>query len=101
MAELQNRLSKKQTNKKISAAQLGSEHDNMMKERRRQPSTGQKRTQMNTLADSNYFYTEINTVHKFSCTYNFVYVHVTCTVVTVHAICKVLASPYQQVKLPR
>ena len=57
MAGLQNQLPQMQTNKKISAVQLGSEHDNTMNERRRQPSTGQKR-KMNTLADSNYFYIE-------------------------------------------
>ena len=44
-------------NKQTKLAELGSEYDNMMNERRRQPSTGQKR-EMNTLADSNYFYTE-------------------------------------------
>ena len=43
-------------NKKISAAQLGSKHDNTMNKSRQQ-STRQKR-KMNTLADANYFYTE-------------------------------------------
>ena len=56
MTGLQNRLPQKQTNK-ISAAQQGSEHDNTMEEKRRQPSTGQKR-KMNTLEDSNYFSTD-------------------------------------------
>ena len=37
MAGLRNQLPQKQ---KISAAQLGSGHDNTMNERRRQPSTG-------------------------------------------------------------
>ena len=44
-------------NKEISTGQLGSEHDNTMNERSRQLSTGQKR-KTNTLAVSNYFYTE-------------------------------------------
>ena len=56
MAGLQNRPPQKQINKKISAAQLGSEYDNTMNERR-QPSRGWKR-KMKTMADSNYFYTE-------------------------------------------
>ena len=30
------------------------------------------------LTDSNYFYTGINTMHKFSCTQNAVCVHVIC-----------------------
>ena len=42
--------------KKIRAAQIGSEHDNTINEKRRRPSKGQKK--MNTLADYNYFYTE-------------------------------------------
>ena len=42
MAGLKNRLPKKQTNKKISTAQLRYEHDNMMNERRLQPRTEQK-----------------------------------------------------------
>ena len=49
--------SSKTNKQKISVAQLGSEHDNTMNERRGQPSTGQKR-KMNTLADSNYFYSD-------------------------------------------
>ena len=57
MAGLQNRPPDKQTNKKISAAQLGSEHDNTMNERRMKPSIEQQR-KMNTLVDSNHFYTE-------------------------------------------
>ena len=40
------------------------------------------------LTDSNYFYTEINTVHELSCTQNAVCFHVTGTVVTVHSICQ-------------
>ena len=40
------------------------------------------------LADSNYFYIEINTVREFSCMHNHVFVHVTCTIVIMHAICK-------------
>lgn len=45
--------------------------------------------------------TGINTVHEFSCTDNVVCVHVTFTVVTVHAVCEGLAwnqedpVPYQ------
>ena len=46
MAGLQNRLPQKEK-KKNSTARQGSEHDNMMKERRRQPSRGQIR-KMNT-----------------------------------------------------
>ena len=34
------------TNKNISAAQQGSKHDNIMNERRRQPSSVQKKRQM-------------------------------------------------------
>ena len=64
MAGLQNRLPYKRANKKLSAAQLGSEHDNMNK-KRRPPSTGQKR-KMSTLAESNYFYTE-KSVMLFMC----------------------------------
>ena len=61
---------------------------NAMNKRRRHPSTQQKR-KINTSADLNYFYTEkINNVHEFSFTRNAVYFHVTCTVVTVHAIWK-------------
>ena len=51
MAGLQNQLPQKST------AKLESEHDNVMNERRRQPSNRQKR-KMNTLADSDYFYSE-------------------------------------------
>ena len=65
MAGLQNQLPYKQTNKKLSASQLGSEHDNMNK-KRRPPGTGQKR-KMSTLAESNYFYTE-KSVMLFMCT---------------------------------
>ena len=36
----------------------------------------------------------INNVHEFSCMCNAVCVHVTCTVVTVHAICEGLKSKY-------
>ena len=43
MAGLQNQLLQKQTKRKISTVQLGSEHDNRMNKRRRQPSKGQKR----------------------------------------------------------
>ena len=64
MAGLQNRLPYKQTSKNISAAQLGSEHDNTNK-KRRPPSAGQKR-KMSTLAESNYFYTE-KSVTLFMC----------------------------------
>ena len=46
----------KNKQKKNSAAQRGTKHDNMTNERRRKPSTGQKKK--NTLADSNYFYIE-------------------------------------------
>ena len=53
MAGLQNPLPQKQTNKKMSLAQLWSEHDNTMNKRRRQPSTGKK--MMNRLADSKIF----------------------------------------------
>ena len=37
-------------------------------------------------ADSNYFYTGIDNVHEFSCTSNAIWVHATCTIVTVHEI---------------
>ena len=53
MGGVQNEPPQKQTNKKISTAQLKSEHDNTVNERR-QPSTGQK-SKRNTLADSNIF----------------------------------------------
>ena len=43
------------TNKTICAAHGGSKHENMMNERRRQPSTGQDKKTKQTLADSNYF----------------------------------------------
>ena len=65
----------KKQKKTNSAAQQGSKHDNMMNERR-EPSTGQKNR--NTLADSNYFYTGINTMHKFLCMSNTICVHVMC-----------------------
>ena len=43
----------------------------------------------NTMADSNYFYTEeSNTVHGFLCKPNIACMHVTYTFVTVHAICE-------------
>ena len=70
-AGLQNQLPQKQ---KISAVELGSEHDNTMSKWRREPSTGQ-------MADSNYFYSE----KSILCT-NF-HAHVTpftCMVVIVH-----------------
>ena len=54
-------------------------------ERRRQPSTVEKR-KMNTLADSNYFHTKKYRVHEFSCTRNAAYI--TYPVVTVYAICE-------------
>ena len=53
MAWLQNRFL---LNKKIIVAQRGIKHGNMMKERRRQSSAWQKKKK-DTLADSNYFYT--------------------------------------------
>ena len=68
---------------KISAAHPRSEHDVTMNEKRRKPSTGQKR-KINTVADSNYSCTEKST----PCTRNAIYVHVMCTVVTVQAICE-------------
>ena len=40
------------------------------------------------LADSNYFYTGINTAHKFSCMSNAVCMHVMYTVVTVDTVCE-------------
>ena len=49
MAGQQNQLPLKQKNKKISAVQLGSKHDNKIN-KKRQLSTGQKR-KMKTLAD--------------------------------------------------
>ena len=56
MAGIQNEPPQKQINRKISTAQLESEHGNTVNERG-QPSTGQK-SKRNTLAGSNYFYTE-------------------------------------------
>ena len=50
-------LSSKTNKQKISAAQQQSDHENTVKERRKQQNTGQK-IKMNTLADSNYFYTD-------------------------------------------
>ena len=50
-------LSSKTNKQKISAAQQRSDHENTMKERRKQQNTGQK-IKMNTLANSNYFYTD-------------------------------------------
>ena len=50
-------LSSKTNKQKISAAQQRSDHENTVKERRKQQNTGQK-IKMNTLADSNYFYTD-------------------------------------------
>ena len=49
MAGQQNQLPRKQQQKKISAVQLGSEHDDKIN-KKRQLSTGQKR-KMKTLAD--------------------------------------------------
>ena len=49
MAGQQNQFPRKQKNKKISAVQLGSEHDNKIKKKRKL-STGQKR-KMKALAD--------------------------------------------------
>ena len=49
MAGQQNQLPPKQKNKKISAVQLGSEHDNKIN-KKKQLSTGQKR-KMKTLVD--------------------------------------------------
>ena len=73
----------KQTNKKISAAQRGSEYGNMMDERRRQPSTGQ--VQIICKQRSQYR-------ARILYTGNAVCVHVRCTVVTVHAICEGLTG---------
>ena len=74
MDRVQNEPPQKQTNKKISTAHLESEHDNTVN-KRGQSSTGQK-SKMNTLADSNYFYTEksmlctncLTCVTPFTCT---------------------------------
>ena len=46
MARLQNGLLWKQINKQIGAAQQGSKHDNMMNEKRRQQSRGQKKRKL-------------------------------------------------------
>ena len=46
------------------------------------------------LADSNFFYTRTNTVHKFLCMHNVICVHIICTPVTIHAICEDLISDY-------
>ena len=35
-----------------------------------------------------FLHREINTVHKFLCADNVIYMHVTCTAVTMHAICE-------------
>ena len=60
-------VSKTNKQKKISPGQQGSKHDSMMKERQRQPSTGQKRKK-NKLADSNYFYTDKSILYMNFCT---------------------------------
>ena len=72
----QNRPPLKQT-KKISAAQRGNEHDNTMNEKRRHPSTEQKKKEDKHIGRFKLFlHIGINTVHEFSCTCNAVCVHV-------------------------
>ena len=57
--------------------------------RRRQPSTGQKKKDKHTGRSTFCFlYIEINTMHKFSCMHNVVYVHVKQMVVIMHTICE-------------
>ena len=69
---------------------LGSEHANTMNERRRKPSTGKKR-KMNTLTDSNYFYSEKSMLHMnfCACATPFTFtLRARLSVVTVHAFCE-------------
>ena len=74
----------KQTKK---SAQRGSEHDNTMTERRQLSST-QKKKEGHIDRFISVLHREINTVDEFSCTCDAVCMHVTHTVVTVHAICE-------------
>ena len=52
---------------------------------RRQPNTEQNKKEHRFRL---FLQRGINTLHKFSCMYNSVCVHITYTVVTVHAICE-------------
>ena len=84
------------TNKKLSAAQQGSKHDNTMNERRRQPSPGQKKgtqKKKNPLADSNYFHIEesMPCINFHACVMLFAYT-IHAWSLTVHAICEGLTS---------
>ena len=72
------------TNKKISTEQQGSKHDNMMNERRRQPSTAQKKNE-HIARFKLFLHGGINTVHKFLGMRNVVCMHV--TYIFMHAIC--------------
>ena len=83
---------------KISAVQWVSKHNNMMNKRRRQPRTGQRKKK-NTLTDSNYFYREINNVHEFSCMCNPVCMHITCTILNMHAVCEDLIKKQKEHEL--
>ena len=54
------------TNTKISTVQRGSKHDNEVIEKRRQPSTGQKRKDKHIERFKLFLNRGINTLHKFS-----------------------------------
>ena len=69
------KLTSVKTKEKFSEVQLGSKHDNTMGERRRQPSTEQKKQEENIVRFDLILHREINTVHEFSC-HAQIFVHV-------------------------
>ena len=75
MAGLRNWLAQKQKNQRIAAMEWTWQHN---EQKRRQPNGRFKL----------FLHKEINTLHEYSCTPNSVFVHVTCSVLTVHAICE-------------
>ena len=62
----------------------GSKHGNTTNNGMRQPSTGEKKEQIGKF--KLFLHRGIDTVHKFACACNAFCVHVTYTIVTVHAI---------------
>ena len=82
------KLASVKTNKQTKkSAQRGSQHDNKMNERR-QPSSIQKKKEEHIDRFILVLHREINTVDEFPCTCDTVCMHVTHTVVTVHATCE-------------
>lgn len=82
------RIGLRKGRQKKNATQQGSEHDNLINKKKRQPSTGQKKKDKRIGRFKLFLHGGISTLHKCSCMCNAFCVHVTYTVVTMHAICE-------------